>query len=163
MSRFLKPFKLLSLCTLILAVTVALLYQVLFNSNITSSRASTFSDIAKDLKELSKWKFQGEVLNKTSHDIFVTDYKYVHVIPPGESSKAVNVADVDSIVIKRPTLMNGNRFDSGVFKFCDYGKLEIRETDTQDQVLVNKGAFLCRLMNDFQHFDSIPDAFPGSR
>ncbi len=112
------------------------------------------------LKKFEQRFNHGEVRNLTNHSIRVTSYRYLHTVPVGETSFDVGVADADSIVIDRPTQIDGVVYKQGFFKFCDLGKMTVNSGPTFDFVTTNRPAVVCKWIGDYDQYDKLLDAFP---
>lgn len=113
------------------------------------------------LKSRLQQTFHAQLANETSHPLRVTEYRWLHKVPPRQSAEQADIYDPDSLMIDRPTLINGAIYKAGVFRFCDFVSLAVRQrADGLDEVTISGGAPLCRMLGDFGHFNSIREAFP---
>jgi hypothetical protein len=112
----------------------------------------------KEFVRYSKTYVGGIVYNNTSQTIKITDYKYIHTLPPGKSSKEIGIFDADGLVINQPMYCKGSIHFDGVLKFCDYAKLNLVEEDKVIEIQV-QNVWICKILNDFDFYNSIEDAF----
>jgi len=126
-----------------------------FDANITFSRLKVF---IADMKKFSKQNVGAIVYNNTNQTLEITDYKYIHQLPPGSNSKDIGIFDADSLVINEPMYFEDKLYSNGVLRFCDYAKLEIEEVDGIAQ-LKAKNIWVCKILNDFNFYNSIEEAF----
>lgn len=111
------------------------------------------------LKDMEKSLFGGIVVNKTAHDIYVTDWRFPMLVPPGRSSRDVGIYDVDGIIISDRTLVNDRVYKSGLFKFCDVATIDVVTKDGMDYF---KPSFLykfCRISHETGVYMRVEDAF----
>jgi hypothetical protein len=111
-------------------------------------------------KEFLQTYFRGIVVNKTRHSIRVSDHRRVITLLPGESSIQRGIYDVDSLVIDRPTRFAGQKYNSGVIKFCDFSYLVVQQANQLDEIQPNKRQQLCKFVRGIQHYPNINQAFP---
>jgi len=98
------------------------------------------------------------VYNKTNQTIRITDYKYIHMLPPGKNSRDINIFDVDGLIVDQPMYFEDNIHFDGVLKFCDYSRLKLIEKDGAIDIEA-KNVWICKLLNDFDFYNSIEEAF----
>lgn len=150
-----KKIQTILLASLVVVASLGLFANIFFEQDIPTD--------ARSAKLLFQDYFHGRVVNNTDHSIRITDYRNTHIIPPGQNSSHVGIYDVDSLLIDRPTQIDNILYTSGVFKFCDFGALEIRTEGAHDVVILNRVGTACRLLGDYAHFNKIPEAFPDRR
>jgi hypothetical protein len=147
-----QKLKAIVIWSVILTISLSICSFVLFKTGLIVSRSHRF-------KKISQQEIHGVIQNTTSHPVRITDYTHIFILPPHKTSLDVDVWDADSLVIDRATKIDGQMYGSGVFKFCDFGYLKLKETGAFDEVLPNRRAVICRFLNDFHHYDSIRAAF----
>lgn len=87
-----------------------------------------------ELRNYGKSRIGGVVINNSSHNIKVTDFRKRTVIPPGKTSRDLGVFDADIIVIDKPTIFEGKVYSSGHIKFCDLATMEVSSRKEMDQI-----------------------------
>lgn len=98
------------------------------------------------------------VYNNTNQTIKISDYKYIHKLPPGKSSRDIGIFDADGLIIDQPMYFEDNVNFDGILKFCDYSRLQIFEKDGALEIQA-KNTWICRILNDFSFYNSINEAF----
>jgi len=98
------------------------------------------------------------VYNNTNKTIKILDYKYIHELPPGKSSRDIGVFDVDGLIIEHPMYFEDNVHFDGVLKFCDYSRLKLVEKDDVFEIKA-KNVWICSFLNDFAFYNSMKEAF----
>lgn len=101
-----------------------------------------------DFKSFEKRFFGGIIVNNTNHDIKIIDNIAIVKIPPAQSSRNIGVYDADIVIISRPTLFEGEVYDKGVIKICDFSRLKIYSKNGKDII---KPSFLynfCRIFEE---------------
>lgn len=146
-----KKLKALFLGSLIFTVLGLLSAAVLLDQPLPSDKRS--------VKKMLQQYIHGSISNRTNHTIRITEYRFIHPLPAGFQSEGINIYDVDSLLIDRPTEIEGKLYTSGVFRFCDFVTLTVKSLPDRDQVTPNQGVTICRLISDYQYYGSIEDAF----
>lgn len=123
-------------------------------------QANTVSDEFSWLKEFEKRYFGGIVVNKTSHPIYITDWRNIIILPPGKSSRDIGVFDTDAVYISNNTKFDGVIYSSGVIKFCDLATLKIEQTSESDKVYPSFSYNICKVFNDAGWRPDLIRAFP---
>lgn len=149
MSKVNKQKTIISLFTVI-SLLVIVLYNLFFSNDISSSRFV-------NPKDLLQVQYHGVLTNHTDHPIRFADFRTIITLGPGESSDKV---DVDGVIIDRPTLINHVQYTHGVFKFCDFTSIEIISEGKMDFLRPSWGHFLCQALGDYNHYDTLSEAFP---
>lgn len=147
----LKNLKFVIIILCFFAIVLAGFYQLFFDNNISLSKYRSFSS-------LSKRNIGGIVYNKTGYSINVTDYKWVRTLPAGKSSRTVGIFDADGLIIDKPMYFENKKHSNEVLKFCDYAKIEILKENGKT-VIKSKNKWLCTMLNDFDFYNSINEAF----
>ncbi len=106
----------------------------------------------------SKKNYGGIIYNKTNKILKFSQDLRVQSLPPEMSTRDKGVFDADSLIINEPTYYKDDIYFKGVFKFCNLSSLEVIENDGALEIKA-KNAWMCKMLNDFTHYDSIKDAF----
>lgn len=117
-----------------------------------------FEQKFKKFKRYSKTHVGAVIINNTSQTVRVAEYKLVHKLPPGKSSRDIGIFDADGLVIDYPMFYKENVHFNGVLKFCDYSRLNLVERAGVIEIEA-KNAWICRLLNDFDFYNTIDEAF----
>ncbi len=113
---------------------------------------ATFKDWEKD-------NLGGIVINKTSHNIKITDNTRVLVVPPQKTSRNIKLFDADSIVIENPTIFNGNNYTYGVVKICDISSAKVISENGTDKIKESFASFFCQFIDKSGWYPSTKEAF----
>jgi hypothetical protein len=108
-----------------------------------------------EIKSFSKSNFAGIVINKSNHDIIVSDSLNSVIIPSGKTSKDLNIHDVDFIVIDREMQYEGSKYKNGVIKICDYATISIESSNEISKIKPSGMTFVCKFINDIGWFESM--------
>jgi hypothetical protein len=133
----------------------AILYTLFISQNSAFSKFSGFKNFEKN-------NFGGTVINTTSHDIKISDWRTVRVLPSGQSSKNLGVFDVDSIIIEKPTRFEENVYNMGVIKICDFANIIITSDGMYDYITSEGLTPLCKIARDYGYYPNLNTAFPYS-
>ena len=98
------------------------------------------------------------ICNKTNQTIQITDYKWIRKLPPGKSSRDIGIFDADGLIIDQPMYFEDTVHFDGILKFCDYSRLTLTEKDGVIEIQA-KNVWICRILNDFNFYNSIKQAF----
>ena len=144
--------KLILISIVFFVFSLLLLYLLCFDNDIALSRFSGIEAMLRAQKG-------GIVINKTSHNIKITDYITVINLPPGKSSLDIGLFDADSIVIERKTRIGNSFYSNGVFKFCDLATITVKEDKNKDSFNYTFLSNICKYNDDFNWYKSINEAF----
>lgn len=111
------------------------------------------------LKQMEKSLFGGIVVNNTAHDIYVTDWRFPMLVPPGYSSRDLGIYDVDGIIISDRTLVNDRVYESGLFKFCDIATIDVVTKGGMDYFKPSLLYKFCRISHDTGVYMRVENAF----
>ena len=98
----------------------------------------------------------GKVLNNSNHNIFISNYKRIIMLKPGQTSLDVKMKDADLIFIQHPTKFKNKIYNKGVIKFCDTAKLEIITDSGMDKIKQSLPTILCTIMDDYDWYSYVP-------
>ncbi|HSA06693.1 MAG TPA: hypothetical protein P5556_05905 [Candidatus Gastranaerophilales bacterium] len=105
-------------------------------------------------------KHCGVVYNLTSEDIYVISDKFVIKIPSKTNSKEMGIYDADGLVINKPIIFNNKTYNNKIFRFCDLGKIKIKENKNKEIYIQPFGmSWTCKLAGKFGMYDSMEEAF----
>ncbi|MEW5822009.1 MAG: hypothetical protein AB1782_17580 [Cyanobacteriota bacterium] len=109
-----------------------------------------------EIKAFSKTNFGGVVTNNSQEDIIVSDSLDLKSIPPGNSSRDLNIHDVDFIIIEKKTSLENNIYTKGVIKICDFASISV-ETNNYGAVIINPTGptIICKFIDDFGWFETM--------
>lgn len=99
------------------------------------------------------------MFNDTDQDLYISDYKTIHRLPPGESSRDIGLFDTDSIIINGKTQVFNKKLDSGVFRFCDITNVVVIKKGGEIILKPSIGYFACSNFSYPGIYDKIDDAF----
>lgn len=106
----------------------------------------------------SKTHVGAVVYNETDQAVRVADYKIIHKLPRGESSRDIGIFDADGLVIDQPMYFENTVYFNGVLKFCDYARLKLVKEDGVVEIKA-ENVWICKLLNDFDFYKSVEEAF----
>lgn len=125
------------------------------DENITIPK---FKGYLNKVKNYSKQNVGAIIYNNTNQTLEVTDYKYIHQLPPGKSTRDIGIFDVDSLILKEPMFFEDKIYSNGVLKFCDYSRIEVNQSDSIPEIKA-QNTLVCKILNDFNFYNSIDEAF----
>lgn len=115
-----------------------------------------------DLKKTEKNKFGGIIINNTMHNITVTDWRITKVIPPGKSSRDLNIFDADSLIIGKITIYENLKYDNGIIKICDFSTITVESKGDFNYIKPSFLHNICKFFNKTGWYKTVEEAFPNT-
>ena len=103
-----------------------------------------------NIKDYTKKRFGGIVINETLEPVKITDNFKDKIILPEKTSRDLDSFDVDYIYVEKPIEYEGKIYSDGVIKICDFATVKIISKNDELSVKPESGIWLCKILNDYR-------------